>query len=664
MGLDKRYDSGKPVIGSLLISEEVRDNFQALDRTNELRPVLATTRDVTRTMALWVEAGFYATSGASTSYYIGGFSGDFDSSTITSGMERTDTLVITSSGNLQIQQGFENVPGNSAPLPYPSNCIPIAEVVMQSGAISLADSIYVAIKDVRPLFITSASGFGINPVEEVFTATSSQQIFDLTTFSYSPGDFELNVFVGGVRKNAGDDFLETGTTQITFLTGIPLGEKVVVWKVGSASSQNLADLDDMTVDLAEAVTDPDNKRFLLNPLNPANRNNPFATLSDVSGGVGAIPFAIQHNNTTGEHGPQVSVIQPSDDVALVINKNHTGNTGAAVSIVNSGSAPGVHVNQLGDGIGINLLHFGASAGIVISDVNTGSHPALYIDRAVTSNRESFIRLEDTASVKFVDVSFYNDEVTLDDNASNTCRIMLNANKGAIALLHNTGSNSNLLITKSGSDAAGRSISIIHSGAGEALNIEHLSTSPTPAIRINRANTASIVMQVDGISVDSLWRGITSVADTLHTHKFGTKSTASSISAPVLYDLTDVSSNQSSAFAGAHSPSVTNPLATLSDINNNASRTKLGTYTGNGGSQSVSVGFQPDWVTLYNGSDSLQSGVYVARGSTGRYFSTPGTASITITATGFDVSGGGGPVNQTSRNYFYIAIKGDSLPVAP
>jgi hypothetical protein len=659
VGIDKRYDSSKPVIGSLLISEEVRDNFQALDRTNELRPVLATTRDIAKVMALWVEAGYYATSGASTSRYIGGFSGDFDSSTITSGMERTDTLVITSSGNLQIQQGFENVPGNSIPLPYPSNCIPIAEVVMQAGATSLADLIYVAIKDVRPLFITSASGFGINPTEEVFTATAGQQIFDLTTFSYSPGDFELNVFVGGVRKNVGDDFLETGTTQITFLTGIPSGEKIVVWKVGSASSQNLADLDDMTVDLAEAVTDPDANRP-----NPANRNNPFATLSDVSGGVGAIPFAIQHNSTTGEHGPQVSIVQPNDDVALVVNKNHTGNTGAAVSVVNSGSAPGVHINQLGDGIGISLLHFGASAGLVISDANTGSHPALYVDRAVTSNRESFIRLEDTASVKAVDVSFYNDEVTFDDNTSNTYRITLNANRGAIALLHNTGSNSNLLITKSGSDAAGRSINIIHSGAGEALNIEHLSTSPTPAIRINRANTASIAMQVDGISVDSLWRGTASVADTLHTHKFGTKSTASSISAPVLYDLTDVSSNQSSAFAGAHSPSVTNPLATLSDINSNVSRTKLGTYTGNGGSQSVSVGFQPDWVTLYNGSDSLQSGVYVARGSTGRYFSTPGTAGITITATGFDVSGGGGPINQTSKIYFYIAIKGDSLPVAP
>lgn len=659
MAIDKRYNRDKPTPGTLLLSEEARNNFQALERSNELRPILATVIDPDRVMALYVEAGYYANSSAATAHFNGGFSNNFDSSTIPHGGERTDALVITAGGSLLILEGTaESTPGTSLPPLYSSNSIPIAEVVMPSGAVSLADPT-VTIRDVRPMFITSASGFGINPIEEVLIAKEQgQTVFNLTTFTYSPGDYELNVFVGGVRKNAGEDYVETSTSELTFVTGLPVGEKVVVWKVGSASKYNLADLDDVTVDQAQSVIDPDGNRP-----NVASRNNPFATLLDIKGGAEAIPFGVQHNDATGEHGPQVSIVQPADDIALIVNKNHTGGTGAVISVTNSGSAPGVHVVQVGDGIGINLLHAGANNAVAISDTNTGSDPALYIDRVVTlADRQSFIRLDDTGSSKTVDVSFYNNEITFDDNASSTHRIKLNANLGTITLTHNTGSSANLTITKSGTNAAGRSINVTHSGAGEAFNIEHLSTTATPAIRINRASTTSEAMRVDGILLDPLWSGSSIVADTLHTHKFGTKRSGATISTPILSDLVDVTSAQSSAFGSAHSPSAGNPFATINDINNKVPRTKFGTYTGNGTSQSINVGFEPDWVMLYNGDDHLQSGAYAARGGTGRYFSTAGTASITLTATGFNVSGATGPVNQSTKNYFYIAIKGDSLPV--
>ena len=60
-----------------------------------------------------------------------------------------------------------------------------------------------------------------------FDATAGQTIFSLS-FSYTPGNYRLQVFVNGLlcRLGAGNDYLESSTTQVTFNSGLVLGDQV------------------------------------------------------------------------------------------------------------------------------------------------------------------------------------------------------------------------------------------------------------------------------------------------------------------------------------------------------------------------------------------------------------------------------------------------------
>ena len=124
-------------------------------------------------------------------------------------------------------------------------------------------------------------------------------------------------------------------------------------------------------------------------------------------------------------------------------------------------------------------------------------------------------------------------------------------------------------------------------------------------------------------------------------------------------MANVDVNMEAGYTNANAPSALNPLATLSDIDLSVAKIKFGSYAGNGTSQPINVGFQPDWVLLYNADDNTQSGVYVARGGAGRFFRTSGTADVTITGTGFTLNNGTAPLNQSPKNYFYIAIQGNN-----
>lgn len=62
--------------------------------------------------------------------------------------------------------------------------------------------------------------------QELHTATSGQTVFNLSTISYTPGAYNLAVYVDGVRKFAPLDYTESGSTQVVFGVGITLGAKV------------------------------------------------------------------------------------------------------------------------------------------------------------------------------------------------------------------------------------------------------------------------------------------------------------------------------------------------------------------------------------------------------------------------------------------------------
>lgn len=62
--------------------------------------------------------------------------------------------------------------------------------------------------------------------QELHVATSGQTTFDLTEISYTPGAFNLAVYVDGVRMFAPTDYTEVSTTQIVFVLGVSLGAEV------------------------------------------------------------------------------------------------------------------------------------------------------------------------------------------------------------------------------------------------------------------------------------------------------------------------------------------------------------------------------------------------------------------------------------------------------
>lgn len=671
------FDATKPVDGSFLVSEEVRDNFSAVSRANELRPQpgLEADDDPANSLKVFVNSGRYATDGQSTKSFTGQMSGAFVAPTTNN---RIDILYITLGGALSIHQGSEAI--TPVAPPYPADATAIAEVTLYPGITEITSDDFV---DVRPMFVLSAAGFGINPIEEAFVGDGSTTLFSLTAFAYAPGQSELNVYVGGVHKESGVDYTETSTSQFTFSTPPAAGVRILVWKVGSASAHALADLDDVDVATSEAVTDPDSNRT-----NTADRNNPFATLADVAG---AIPFSSEHDEITGEHGPRVNITQSSADRALSIEKTNTG-TGVALNLINSGTDAGIAINQVGAGIGLDITENGNNIGLRITQnvaniaasivqnaANTGLRIThnnatatalpLSIRRATTAGtREPLINLRDIGNANGANISFYNNEFSIADQSSNTRKLTLNTVTGALSLTSGTDVN-RLVVTKTTS-GAGDCINVTSAGSGNAARLTTTGGATGAVLRITNGGSGSAIA-IDGVpggTIDPLYAGAASNADSYHTHASIPEN---------LSDLDDVSNDEASGFNDSGTKrdsavSAANPFATLADIESLRAKVVAGTYTGNGTSQTITTQvnsvvtgstttFQPGWVMIYNTSDNTRSGVYVhkdAGSSNGRFFNASGAADIDIVGTGFTLNTGAAEYNAGGVTYLYIALGGN------
>lgn len=650
-----RFDSIEPEAGTLLRSSEVRNNFQALERANELRPVAGAEVDPGEPLKIFVEAGNYATDGQSTKTFTGGFSPDFVAPTVD---PRIDVLSISLAGALTIQQGTESA-SPVAP-PYPADSTPIAEVTLPAGVTDLSDPT-VTIKDVRRFF-ASVSGFGINPSEETFTATTSQTVFTLTAFTYAPGNSELRVSVDGVNQYITIDYLETAIDEITFVTPLQSGASVNIWRVGAASAHTLSDLDDVSVAVSEAITDPDGNRT-----NTADRTNPFATLADATA---AGTFGVEHDTVTGEHGPQVNITQSNNSPALIIDKQGIG-VGSAVTVNNDGASNALSITseggaisvtqvgdfnalaivQNGDGIGGLVTQNSANYGFAITHNDTDANFApLLINRLITNaTREPMVVLHDTSGPTGTSITHHNNELTLAEEATNTRRFTFNTLTANLTI-QNGGANDHLVVTKN-TVGTGRSLVVTHTGSEEAANISKTSGSGSALVISSVDDDITIVGAPNSGIIDPLWGGATSNADDFHTHDPVALDIA-------LSDLNNVDGDLETAITGADTPSAANVFATIADLAN----IKVASYMGNGSGagQSIAVGFQPDWVAVYNNDDNTASPVLVGRfgasSANGRFFRTSGTPDITLTATGFDVGDASSPLNASGEDYIYIAIK--------
>lgn len=677
------FDITKPALGSFLASEEVRNNFEALERANELRPrpMSEVDDDPAHALKVYVEGGNYATDSQTTKEWIPGIPSTFPAFTPPATDSRTDLLYISLGGTLTIQQGVE------AAIPvaptYPADSIPIAEVTLTPLQTAIEED---DIRDVRPWFVISAAGFGINPVEQHFVVptggtVADRTVFTLTLFTYAPGQNEINVYSGGVRQRVNTDYTETDGSTITFLTEQPEGATISIWKVGAASAHNLSDLDDVDVSTAEAVTDPDNNRA-----NTADRNNPFATLDDVAG---AIPFSAEHDNTTGVHGPRVNIAQTGNDRALSIQKSGTG-AGIAVNLENSGSDSALTITQAGDAHAIEVVQQGDADAINIAQSGTGSGlrlvqnvadnaveiavnstsasvAALHLSRIVSATREPLITLEDSGGPTSGNISFNNNVLSIADKTTNTARFLFNVSTGEQTITAG-GDNNRLTVSKT-SAGAGDAINVTNQGTGSGIHILNQSSGRTLSLQNTGGGPDLYIAGAPNAGIlDPLWGGPASNADAFHTHT----------SVEFLADISDVSSSEASAFndtAAKRTQAVgaTNPFAALADVKSIGSTIAFGTYTGNGTTQSITtqttdpvtgalVSFEPDWVMIYNVSDNTRSGTYVARGAganNGRFFTSTGSASVETTATGFDLNSADARFNGAGDTFVYIAIKGQS-----
>lgn len=85
--------------------------------------------------------------------------------------------------------------------------------------------------DVQIASYDNLSGINSNIVgyaakSEVQTATAGQTVFTLTTIDYQPGTNTLSVFIDGVNQYAGDSYVETNSTTVTFSAGLHVGAEV------------------------------------------------------------------------------------------------------------------------------------------------------------------------------------------------------------------------------------------------------------------------------------------------------------------------------------------------------------------------------------------------------------------------------------------------------
>jgi hypothetical protein len=685
--IEQVYDPSKPVLGTLLVSEEVRGNFEVLDRAAQLKPYPGLTKsplDSSRALTVWVDSGDYSVDSVSTRHFSGSFTNDPG---VVPGVPwgdvllplpladpRIDIVYLTASGTLSITQGVEN-PSPSAP-PYPPNSFPIAEVTVVPGMGSITSD---DIRDVRPMYVVINAGLGINPNVQSFVSTAGQTLFILTNFQYAPGSNEILVFAGGVYKAAGIDYVETAINRVTFITGRPLGENIIIYRVGAASAQYLADLNDVTVDLSNAIKDTNSLRSA-----PVNAGNPLASLADIGS---TIPFGVQHDPVTGVHGPKVTILQTGADNALVVSagvgastpivvRNSGASTG--VSVIQSGSAGALSVMQIGNSNAIGVLQSGAGNALYINH-NTSSGKGVYINfattgvsncpvsitRLATPAYEPLVNLHEATTPSGVNLSILNHVLTFADDVGNTPKFTFDVLNGRMAVVSGSSdpTHARFTITNTGT---GNAITLTHGGAGHAINITNNGTGD--CIRITNPGTGADI-RVGGIVLDPLWGGPTVSADTLHTHNSSNLNGGVGI---VLTSLNDVTNAEAQAFHDSDvggpyrvAPATgLNPLSTMADILARIPLVKFGTYSGNGTTQDIDVGFEPDWVQVYNVDSATYSGVYVANGSTGRYFATTGAVNISTLPPagpfngGFRVSDGTGPINQGSVNYKYIATKGN------
>lgn len=440
------FDTTKPVSGQRFRSEEIRENFQALSRANDLRCSEQDPPDLT----IKVEAGAYAITSNETKFFTGGST--LESLMLSAlsggsvGQTRIIVLELDTSGALLFNTSGSWVTPPTVPTApnYTSDRIPLCEIVIFTGDTEITQD---RITDVRPMInlgATGATGGLVSPGVATSLADElgplglgpgmGQQDFDTSSsFTYLPGQDEILVYSGGVYQTVDEDYTELDSETIRFLTARPDGERVTIWKVGLSAtpgSIGLADLSDVDGNEAAAFNNADSPTAI-NPFlttsghaaidhsalpslapfaahlvtiatNGGHRHHAseieatdtfaFSNATDIQGVLDDVETNIyqqflDEHNADGTHGPKVTISQTSADNALNVVHGNVGFAGSVFNLVNNGTGNCLDItsSHSGSQTALSVAHSGGSDAVVItSDTTTGFH-ALEINTLDTSN---------------------------------------------------------------------------------------------------------------------------------------------------------------------------------------------------------------------------------------------------------------------------------------
>lgn len=94
-----------------------------------------------------------------------------------------------------------------------------------------ADTYSITVRNRNQVFVFSAfdqsnsSNSGVSSFVQVITATSGQTVFNLTGFTYVPGNNTLQVYRNGFKLTLGVDYLESSSSLVTLTAAATLGDE-------------------------------------------------------------------------------------------------------------------------------------------------------------------------------------------------------------------------------------------------------------------------------------------------------------------------------------------------------------------------------------------------------------------------------------------------------
>lgn len=170
-------------------------------------------------LTLYVEPGNNINVNGTNLNFAGGSTPSF---TVPSSGSRTDLVTLTSTGTINVYPGVSGVSN------YPLTERPLAEVLLIAGDTAIVDG---RVTDVRQFFgLNNSSNSRVTTSKMGNEATDypTNTQFSLSSGSYTIGIGATEVYIDGLRKVLGTDYIEDSTTSIRLLDPVLDTQQVVI----------------------------------------------------------------------------------------------------------------------------------------------------------------------------------------------------------------------------------------------------------------------------------------------------------------------------------------------------------------------------------------------------------------------------------------------------